>query len=349
MTFYDEWLNMWGRATEEKKQARKVTHEEDIDWVETVQDYKVGLLIAPELGFRTWGTESLIAEIPPGCHTGKHKHGEESIHIVEGSGFSIINNIRYDWIKGSTLVVPFGAEHQHFNTGDTTARYFSAMCVHLEHFCGLHRHTQLEQKGRISHIPGVPTSPNNFDERGRRVHLPLAEAPVRLGGEGAEAAVPVIEEGKPLVLGTLDGMEKIGTAHKAKLVTFMRIGKGRNGFQSLETEISGLLCDPPHEFGGTHAHMEAHLYVLDGVGHSVVDGESIPWKKGSAFHVVGPQTIHQHINDGDTESAMLRVAFGIRYFWENIAKEEFPYLYYAYRQNAGARPRERERERERTR
>jgi gentisate 1,2-dioxygenase len=89
--------------------------------------------------------------------------------------------------------------------------------------------------------------------------------------------------------------------------------------------------------------------VTGGVGHSVVDGESIPWKKGSAFHVSGPQTVHQHVNDGDEESSMLRVAFGIRYFFEKIAHEEFPYLYLAYRQNAGERPRERERERERTR
>ncbi|GAC1317648.1 MAG: hypothetical protein NVSMB2_11620 [Chloroflexota bacterium] len=349
MTFYDDWLGMWDRAAQEKKQARKVTHEEDIEWVETAQDYKVGLLIAPELGFRTWGTESLLAEIPAGCHTGRHKHGEESIHIVSGSGFSVINGVRYEWQKGSTLQIPFGAEHQHFNMGEETARYFSAMSVHLEHFCGLHRHTQLEPKGRISHLPSVLASPNNFDQLGRRVHLPLAEAEVRIGGESAEAAVPVIEPGKPLVLGTLDGMEEIGTMHKAKLVQFMRIGKSRGGFKALETEISGILCDPPHEFGGTHAHMEAHLYVLDGVGHSVVDGVSIPWKAGSAFHVPGPQTVHQHVNDGDTESAMLRVAFGIRYFFENIAHEEFPYLYLAYRQNAGVRGQERERERERTR
>jgi quercetin dioxygenase-like cupin family protein len=349
MTFYDDWLGLWDRATDEKKRARHVTHEEDIQWVETVQDYKVGLLIAPELGFRTWGTESLIAEIPPGCRTGKHKHGEESIHVVSGSGFSIIDGTRYNWTKSSTVVIPFGAEHQHFNTGDTPVRYFSAMSVHLEHFCGLHRHTQLEDKGRISHIPSVPTSPNNFDAQGRRIVLPIGDAQVRIGGEAAEGSVPVIEPGKPLVLGTLDGMEAIGTAHKAKLVQFMRIGKDRNGFKSLETEISGILSDPPHEYGGTHAHMEAHLYVLEGTGHSVVDGVSIPWKEGSAFHVPGPQTVHQHVNDGDTESSMLRIAFGIRYYFENIAKEEFPYLYLAYRQNAGARPQERERERERTR
>jgi len=45
---------MWDQATAGKKRARKVTHEEDVHWVETVQDFKVGLLIAPELGFRTW-------------------------------------------------------------------------------------------------------------------------------------------------------------------------------------------------------------------------------------------------------------------------------------------------------
>jgi quercetin dioxygenase-like cupin family protein len=348
MTFYDSWLGMWDQATEEKKRARKVTHAEDIQWVQTVQDYRVGLLIAPELGFRTWGTESLIAEIPPGCHTGKHKHGEESIHIVEGSGFSLVNGVRYNWKKGSTLNIPFGAEHQHFNTGQQTVRYFSAMSVHLEHFCGLHRHTQLEERGETRSLPSVITSPNGFDEQGRRICLQLEEAPVRLGGEDG-SKLPVLEAGKPLVVGTLDGMAAVAGGHKAKIVNFMRIGKPTNGFQARETEISGILTDSPHEFGGTHAHMEAHLYILDGQGRSIVDGESIPWRTGSAFHVVGPQTVHQHINESDRESQMLRVAFGVRYFFEAIAKDEFPYLFLAYRQFAGGRERERERERERAR
>jgi quercetin dioxygenase-like cupin family protein len=95
--------------------------------------------------------------------------------------------------------------------------------------------------------------------------------------------------------------------------------------------------------------MEAHLYILDGVGHSIVDGESIPWKPGSAFHVPGPQTVHQHVNDGAQETSMLRVAFGIRYFFEAMAKEEFPYLYLAYRQFAQRAGGERERVRERAR
>ena len=76
------------------------------------------------------------------------------------------------------LVVPFGAVHQHFNTGPTTARYFSAMSVHLEHFCGLHRHTQLAERGTTITLPSVPASPNGFDALGRRIHLLLADAEV---------------------------------------------------------------------------------------------------------------------------------------------------------------------------
>ena len=177
----------------------------------------------------------------------------------------------------------------------------------------------------------------------RRKNLPIGIEASVAGG------VPVIEPGKPLVVGNLDGMQALGGVHKAKLVNFMRIGKPNNGFQAFETEISGILTDAPHEFGGTHAHMEAHLYILDGVGHTVIDGEPLYWKKGSAFQVVGPQTVHQHVNDGDTETQMLRVAFGIRYFFEGAAKEEFPYLFLAYRQGIQAGERERERVRERTR
>ena len=118
-TFYDNWLDMWNKAEQERKDARVVIHEEEIEWLETQQDQKIGLLGAPETGFRTWGTTTMVAEIEPGHKTGKHKHGEETIHVVEGNGCTIVNGRRYNWGKNSTLVIPFGAEHQHFNTGDT--------------------------------------------------------------------------------------------------------------------------------------------------------------------------------------------------------------------------------------
>jgi uncharacterized cupin superfamily protein len=280
-----------------------------------------------------------------GWHTGKHKHGEEALHIVEGSGFSIVNGVRYDWAKCSTMVLPFGSEHQHFNTGPVPARYFSVLSVHLEHFVGVHRTVQFEHCGPTTASPDAPASADGLDERGRRIVLRLEQAPVHLGGEGGKPP-PTIEPGKPLVLGTREGMKRMGGAHMAKRTELMRWGTQTNGFQIQEQEISDILTDSPHSYGGTHAHMEAILYILDGTGHSIIDGEEVPWKKGSCLQVPGPQTVHQHINDGDVESQMLRVAAGVRYFFEPAAREEFPFLYFAIGKAAEQRERQRERVRE---
>ena len=75
-------------------------------------------MVANDLGYATMGSNVLKAEIPVGWHTGKHRHGEESMHILEGEGFSIIDGQRFDWHKSSTIQIPYWAEHQHFNTGN---------------------------------------------------------------------------------------------------------------------------------------------------------------------------------------------------------------------------------------
>src|SRR5919199_1873869 len=167
--FYDEWVGLWETAEAERAKARKVIHAEELEWVETRYDARAALLIAPETGFRTWGSVCFTAEIPPGAHTGKHRHGEEGIFIIEGEGFSVIDGRRYDWKPESGMLVPFGAEHQHFNTGTTTARYFSTMAVHLEHFVGIHRTTHLEDWGVTREIPDLPRSVDGRDASGRRI------------------------------------------------------------------------------------------------------------------------------------------------------------------------------------
>ena len=73
------------------------------------------------------------------------------------------NGVRYDWQTVGRLVVPSGAEHQHFNTGTTPVRYLSAMSVHLDRFCGLHRHMQLEERGPIRQRSEVPGSADNME------------------------------------------------------------------------------------------------------------------------------------------------------------------------------------------
>lgn len=335
MTFYDEWLGHWARAEEQRRNSRSSIQPEELEWVETVQDSRTALVIAPQTGFKTWGTSTIISEIPPGHHTGDHRHGEEVIYIVDGEGFSVIADIRYDWKTGSTLAIPFGVAHQHFNTGEDVARYLSVMSVDLEVFCGLHFTDQLSEKGATTTLPDLEVSEDGLGPKGNRIRLHIEEAP-DLGGGGKDALelpdLPDFDEQNPLLVGDLKGMEKLFKMHKFSLLEFMRIGKDRNGFEVHEQEISGILTDPPFEHGGKHAHMEAHLYILDGHGYSIVGDEKVPWKKGSGLFIPGPQTPHQHVNESDVPARMVRIASGIRYFFEEAAQGEWPYLYLAPRQ-----------------
>ncbi len=328
--FYDKWLRSWDETTAEKRRARKSIHEEEIEWVQTPQDAKVGLLVAPETGFRTWGTVSMVAEIPVGWHTGSHIHGEEGIHIVEGEGFSVVNGQRYDWAKGSTVWIPFGGEHQHFNTGPVPARYYSLMAVHLENFVGLHKMEQISECGYTEYLPEVPVSETGLDAKGRRVRLWWDDAPRRIGTEDGGHSH---DGGGDEPLSGVDAEEKTKGAHHDLFIDFMRPG---NDFQNREIEISGILSDNPHAHGGKHAHMEAILYILQGEGYSVVDGEKVPWKTGTCFHIQGPQTVHQHFNTGDVPSHMLRSAPGVRMgFFQQAARDQFPYLWLEERSQSG--------------
>lgn len=332
--FYDEWLNLWSVAQAERAAARKSLHAEELEWIETRHDHRVALMISPETGFRTWGSTSLISEIPPGTHTGRRKHGEEAIFVLDGSGFSVVDDVRYDWGPSSVIAIPFGAVHQHFNTGEVTARLVSVLTVHLEHVAGLHRTTQLADRGVTTDLPDVPRSADGKTPDGaERIVLKSEEATVRLpdGTSIVPANMPDFDPTKPWVLSRgIEDMRDIPAGfHKSKIVNYMKLGKELNDFRLRTVEISGLLTDEPHDYGGLHAHMEALLYVISGSGYTLVDDEKIDWKPGTSVHIPGPQTKHRHVNESDEPATMIRMAFGFRYFWEATAKREFPYVYLA--------------------
>jgi len=349
MTFYDEWLAAWEETEAAKRASRKVIHAEELDWVETPQDHLAALLIAPETGFRTMGSLTMIAEIPVGWHTGEHKHGEETIYIIAGSGSSVVDGTRYDWGRGSVLAIPFGARHQHFNTGPEPVRYFSVLSVHLERFAGLHRTVQFAHCGAGVDRSGLPVSADGLDSSGRRIALRGADAAGPGPGGAGDGHAPgghapfaetltademALLSGQTLVVGDIDGFHKVMHLHRAEadVQKFMRVGRDENQFSVHEQEISAILRDPPKAYSGKHAHQEALLYVLDGFGHSVIEGETVPWRPGSALHVQGPQTVHQHFVESSTPSRMLRVSSGLRYFFEPILKTEWPYLFISPRQ-----------------
>lgn len=330
--FYDEWLGFWDVEQEARRKARKFIHEEDIEWVRTKQDYRAALLCSRENGFITAGS-AMLAEIPVGWHTGKHSHGEEAIFIVDGAGFSVVDGKRYDWDAGSCLFMPYGSIHQHFNSGDKGVRYLSAMALALERFAGLAKIVQYEEAGEtsIGEPQGVDKAESDIHPEYGRIVLKSKDAPLK---KGKEMAAMLAARKDEFALSMAKQMRATsGPGHGSGSIVLMALPEA--GFKAREVEITQVIFDSPGANSGRHAHMEALLYILQGEGYSIVDGEKVPWKKGTLLHVQGPQTVHQHFNTGQGESRRLRIHYGLRsQFFQAITKRVFPYVYYEFRSTA---------------
>lgn len=326
-TFYDEWLSYWDEAQEQRDSARKIIQPEELEWVRTKQDYRAALLLSPQNGFFTVGNV-MLGEIPQSWHTGKHAHGEEGIYIVEGEGFSVVDDKRYDWDAGSCLFMPFGSVHQHFNSGDAPVRYLSAMSLPLERFAGLAKIVQYEEAGEtpMGRIATFQVADSDIHPELGRIVLKSKDA---VSLEGRDSARRLAEREDEFGASVAKQMKSAdGPGHRSRMIHLM---DPQNDFKAREVNITSVLIDAPHKNSGRHGHMEAVLYVLQGEGHSLVGDTTVEWKKGSLMQVQGPQTIHQHFNTGDVESHHLRIHFGLRsHFFQSISRRVFPYEYFEY-------------------
>ena len=318
--FYAARLRAARQRQERIRHARTSIHDRDLAWVSTPQDALVAMVISRETGFDPWGIETQMAEIPCGWHTGRHRHGEEAIYIVRGEGKIVVEDRCYDFATGSTIGIPFGATHQLYNTGAEPVRYLSATPFPLEEHLGLSFLEQLEECGPNETMPSVPTSHDGLDSRGRRIRQLWTEARYRVGGlrprarleawlrAGIDLASPRANHGR--------------AAHHAARVA-SRIGHhgawvrtmgavGQMGFPNRLITMSGFLIDEPGMQSGRHAHNEAVLYVARGHGHTMIDGEKVPWEPGSSVHIPGPQTVHQHFNTGGEPVFTLRIVNGLQ-------------------------------------
>ncbi|MED4352275.1 cupin domain-containing protein [Schinkia azotoformans] len=61
-----------------------------------------------------------MQKLPANFHGKAHRHTHSSIyHVHEGSGYTIINGVRFDWEKGDFFVVPNYAWHEHVASEDS--------------------------------------------------------------------------------------------------------------------------------------------------------------------------------------------------------------------------------------
>ncbi len=61
-----------------------------------------------------------LEEYGPGGKSQKHGHvNEAAFYILDGEGYEIHDNVRYDWQAGDVAIVHNNCVHQHFNASET--------------------------------------------------------------------------------------------------------------------------------------------------------------------------------------------------------------------------------------
>ncbi len=332
-----ERLALWTDAIENRESARTSLHEEELRWTSTPQNARKAWLVSDVTGFAAWGLETSLAEIAVGWHTGRQRQGEQAIYIVYGSGLAAIDGVQYDFAAGTTLGIPYGAERQLFNTGTEPVRYFSATAFPLEKHLGLYRVEQIEVAGPTRELPEIPVSSDGYDPQGRRIRLLWRQAKYRDGSIGLRERLEArLRGGFELARRGIGASSPIrgrtarlasGLGHHSAWIRLMGDGVQMD-FPNRLALITGFLVDEPGVHSGNHAHMEALIYVVQGEGHTVVDGVETPWRSGTSLHIQGPQTQHQHFNTGTEPAFLLRIASGVRPLVEEAVSDVFPYVWY---------------------
>jgi gentisate 1,2-dioxygenase len=63
-----------------------------------------------------------IQAINPGEHIVPHRHNSYALyHIIQGTGYSIVGDYKFEWTRGDTFACSPWANHEHINTGEELA------------------------------------------------------------------------------------------------------------------------------------------------------------------------------------------------------------------------------------
>lgn len=103
---------------------------------------------------------SWMQKLPKGFHSKAHRHTSSTIYQVhQGSGYTVIDGVRFDWSKGDYFVVPNWAWHEHVAQEDSYL--FSASDLPIMEKFGLQREEPYEKDNGQQIITGefIPLIP----------------------------------------------------------------------------------------------------------------------------------------------------------------------------------------------
>jgi len=67
-----------------------------------------------------------IGGLEPGGRSNRHRHTYETmLYVLEGKGYSMIEDLRIEWEKGDAVYIPVWAWHHHVAAPDSSAVYLA--------------------------------------------------------------------------------------------------------------------------------------------------------------------------------------------------------------------------------
>lgn len=335
VTTYDEALERDRQSRGTAAAGKVVIHADERPWQITRQG-KLKYFLMPMYTDTVTGNWRVFAQ-EIHTHSGKHVHqGGLAIFILDGSGYTVMDGVRYDWQTNDLLLLPVqpgGIEHQHFN--DDASKPVLWLATIYEPYRSAVA-SELEQRAEAGdgetqghdptlHYPGAdagwrhaphPPSPADADF-GR----PLPRG-AREGGRLTPHASRLTHDRS-----LFDQLLELRDSQRQEQSTATRTVRGsdlplevnRHGLMRwyLHPATSGLATRaliyfiqeiPPASRSGKQRHQgDVVHYVLDGEGYTEIDGQPHPWAAGDVIvlPLKGEGVVFQHFNASPTRRARL--------------------------------------------
>lgn len=290
LTHYDIQQRRRAQIVEEgRAQQLYLVRKDEVELLPTPRGMRTGVYMGADGDRQTRIIDALVHEVDPGVTTTIHRHSWDAVMvIVEGHGWTKVDGVRYDYKPWDTIYLPAWAWHRQGNDGTKTSRFMTFSCEPTMEVIGA---AIVEDAGQtpFEKLPPPPlSSPAGMgDDPYTRRRRRLAE----YQQEYRNGRIHVPYDDLTLLVNPK------GTRSTFMLDEFL--GNKTSGLTLAMNQIAPGKWQKKHRHGG-----EAWLYVLEGRGHSEIDGMRHDWNEGDLV-VVDHWAWHQHFNSDPEQTARL--------------------------------------------
>ena len=171
---YQNLLDDAASAPVRNSKRKKVVTPDEMPW-EMSRQGLLKHLINDQMNTRMETVDAYMQIIPPGSHSGKHRHlAEECLYVLEGKGYDLHQDCdieivdiytwkpqdevkRFEWEAGDIIYIPPNTIHQHFNADPNRPARLISSINRIFKYCGLNDLEQIEDAPEYK--PGVKLTP----------------------------------------------------------------------------------------------------------------------------------------------------------------------------------------------